>query len=206
MIWLTEKIEFPPNETATKEGLVAIGGDLSPERIIHAYQRGIFPWYSEGEPILWYSPPNRMVLFPNELKISKSMKQTLKKKDFLITENKAFEAVIDHCKNISRVGSSGTWITNQMEQAYIRLHRLGVAKSIEIWFQGKLVGGLYGLEINAIFCGESMFSKVSNASKVALVHLARSHKYQLIDCQVYSKHLESLGARVIPRSDFLTQL
>lgn len=206
MTWLTEKIEFPLHETATKEGLIAMGGDLSPERIIHAYRQGIFPWYSEGEPILWYSPPKRMVLFPNELKISKSTKRLLKKKDFQVTENKAFQEVINHCKNIRRKGSTGTWITNQMEQAYIKLHQLGVAKSIEVWLQGELIGGLYGLEINAVFCGESMFSRISNASKVAFVHLGTSHQYQLIDCQVYNEHLASLGAREITRNDFLAQL
>ena len=146
MIWLSEKIEFPPYQSATKDGIIALGGDLSPERLIHAYQRGIFPWYSEGEPIVWYCPPERMVLFPEELKISKSMKQILKKRSFKITENQAFEQVIYHCKNIERKDEFGTWITDEMEQAYINLHQLGVAKStVEVWFQDELVGGLYGL-------------------------------------------------------------
>ena len=214
MIWLSNKIEFPPNENTTKDGVIALGGDLSTERLLHAYHRGIFPWYSDGEPIVWHSPLERMVLFPEELKISKSMRQILNKGEFIITENKAFEEVIFHCKNIARNDEFGTWITDEMEQAYIQLYKAGVAKSIEIWLvtersrsaaqrPTELVGGLYGLEIGDIFCGESMFSKVSNASKVAFIHLVQSEKYQLIDCQVYNEHLASLGAREIPRNEFL---
>ena len=214
MIWLSEKIEFPPYETATKEGIIALGGDLSPERLIYAYKHGIFPWYSEDDPIVWYSPPERMVLFPDELKISKSMRQVLRKGEFIITENKAFEEVIFNCKNTERKDEFGTWITDEMEQAYINLYKEGVAKSIEIWQVTErsrssdkrstvLVGGLYGLEIGDIFCGESMFSKVSNASKVAFVHLVKSKNYTLIDCQVYNDHLASLGAREISRNEFL---
>tara|TARA_R110002074_G_scaffold340697_1_gene511180 strand:+ start:71 stop:727 length:657 start_codon:yes stop_codon:yes gene_type:complete len=214
MIWLSNKIEFPPNENTTKDGVIALGGDLSTERLLHAYHRGIFPWYSDGEPIVWHSPLERMVLFPEELKISKSMRQILNKGEFIITENKAFEEVIFHCKNTKRKDEFGTWITDEMEQAYINLHKIGVAKSIEVWQvtersqstaqrPTELVGGLYGLEIGDIFCGESMFSKVSNASKVAFIHLVQSEKYQLIDCQVYNEHLASLGAREIPRNEFL---
>jgi leucyl/phenylalanyl-tRNA--protein transferase len=206
MVWLSEKIEFPPYESATKDGIIALGGDLSPERLIHAYQLGIFPWYSEGEPIVWYCPPERMVLFPGELKISKSMQQVLRKGDFNITENQAFEQVIHHCKSIDRKDEFGTWITSDMEQAYINLHQLGVAKSIEVWQDHELVGGLYGLEVNNIFCGESMFSKVSNASKVAFIHLVESNSYKFIDCQVYNPHLESLGAIEIEREEFLQRL
>jgi len=214
MIWLSNKIEFPPNENTTKDGVIALGGDLSTERLLHAYHRGIFPWYSDGEPIVWHSPLERMVLFPDELRISKSMRQVLKKREFIITENKAFEEVIFHCKNTERKDEFGTWITDEMEQAYINLHKLGVAKSIEVWqVRGRsrsaaqrpteLVGGLYGLEIGNIFCGESMFSKVSNASKVAFIHLVKYKNYNLIDCQVYNEHLASLGAREISRNEFL---
>lgn len=204
MIWLSHKIEFPPYETASPEGIIAIGGDLSPERLIYAYQRGIFPWYSEEYPILWHCPPKRMVLFPEELKVSKSMKQVLKKETFIVTENQAFEEVIRHCKHIKRKEEhEGTWITDEMEEAYIRLHTLGHAKSLEVWLDGELVGGLYGVKLGDIFCGESMFSKASNASKVAFIHLVKSNKYKLIDCQVYNDHLASLGAREISRAKFL---
>lgn len=208
MIWLTEKIEFPPFASVSEEGILAIGGDLSPERLLYAYQRGIFPWYSVETPILWHCPSERMVLFPEELKISKSMRQIMRKGDFIITENQAFEEVISFCKNIERNDGLGTWITNEMEQAYIKLHQLGHAKSIEVWSldsnqqQGELIGGLYGLEIGAIFCGESMFSKMSNASKIAFIHLVKTKKYKLIDCQVYNPHLDSLGAREIDRDEF----
>ena len=214
MIWLSEKIEFPHYETATKDGIIAIGGDLSPERLIYAYNHGIFPWYSDNEPIVWYCPQQRMVLFPEELKVSKSMKKTLNKGSFLITENQAFEEVIFHCKNNKRKDNFGTWITNEMEIAYINLHKLGYAKSIEVWqldtdptkTSKKLVGGLYGVEVGAIFCGESMFSEVSDASKVAFIHLVQSNSYKLIDCQVYNSHLASLGAKEIMRDDFLSRL
>lgn len=206
MIWLSDKIEFPPYEDASPEGIIAIGGDLSPERLILAYRRGIFPWYTDDYPILWHCPPKRMVLFPDELKISKSMKQVLKKGTFRITENQAFEDVIYHCKFIDRKvedeQEKGTWITDEMYLAYINLHRLGYAKSIEVWLDSELVGGLYGVKIGDIFCGESMFSKVSNASKVAFIHLVKSG-CRLIDCQVHSDHLASLGAREIPRNEFL---
>ena len=179
MIWLTEKIEFPPYQTTSKDGIIALGGDLHPDRLIYAYQNGIFPWYSENEPIVWYCPNKRMVLFPDDLKVSKSMKNILKNEKFIITENEAFEEVISQCKNIARKDGYGTWITDEMKQAYINLHKKGIAKSIEVWLpntdldeKGKakkvLVGGLYGLKIGNVFCGESMFSKVSNASKVAI--------------------------------------
>lgn len=205
MIWLSEKIEFPPYEDASPEGVLAIGGDLSPERLMYAYRRGIFPWYSEEYPILWHCPSERMVLFPDELKVSKSMKQVMKKERFRITENQAFEEVIQNCKTIFRKEEFGTWITDEMEQAYIKLHKLGHARSIEIWQEDELVGGLYGIELGDVFCGESMFSKVSNTSKLAFIHLARSG-YKLIDCQVYNDHLASLGAREIDRDEFLEYL
>jgi len=217
MIWLSEKIEFPSYQSTSKDGIIALGGDLSPERLIFAYQHGIFPWYSENEPIVWYCPIKRMVLFPEELKVSKSMKNILKKEKFIITQNEAFEEVISQCKNIVRKDGYGTWITNEMEQAYITLFKRGLAKSIEVWLpntdlseNGKakkvLVGGLYGLEIGNVFCGESMFSKVSNASKVAFIHLVQSNVYKLIDCQVYNDHLKTLGAKEIMRDKFLTLL
>ncbi|NVJ88716.1 MAG: leucyl/phenylalanyl-tRNA--protein transferase [Flavobacteriaceae bacterium] len=203
MYWLSDKIEFPPYEYATQEGIIAIGGDLSTERLIHAYKNGIFPWYSESEPIIWYCPPERMVLFPTDLKISKSMRKVLRDKNFTITENKAFEEVIYNCKTIDRNDGFGTWITNEMEQAYISLLKKGVAKSIEVWLNKELVGGLYGIEINGIFCGESMFSKVSNTSKLAFIHLVQKGNYKIIDCQIYNDHLASLGAKEIDRDLFL---
>ena len=204
MFWLTDKIEFPPYEFASPEGVIGLGGDLSTERLIYAYQKGIFPWFSEGDPIVWYCPPERMVLFPEELKVSKSMKQVMRNSSFTITENKAFEEVIHLCKIIKRKDDFGTWITDDMEQAYIELHKLGHAKSIEIWNEYELVGGLYGIDLgNGVFCGESMFAKVSNASKLAFIHLVKSYDYKLIDCQIYNDHLSSLGAREISRDAFL---
>lgn len=206
MIWLSEDIVFPPYELATEEGILALGGDLSSQRLMHAYQNGIFPWYSEGEPIIWYCPDQRMVLFPDELRISKSLHQAIRKRQFIITENTAFEQVIYHCKRIERKDDFGTWITDEMEQAYIELHKLGYAKSIEIWHDDELVGGLYGVQVGTVFCGESMFSKMSNASKIAFVYLVWSGKYELIDCQVYNDHLASFGAREIERNQFLALL
>ncbi|QXP64039.1 leucyl/phenylalanyl-tRNA--protein transferase [Polaribacter sp. HaHaR_3_91] len=203
MIWLTDKIEFPPYEFTTNDGIIALGGDLSDERLICAYKNGIFPWFSEGEPIVWYCPLERMVLFPGEIKVSKSMRKIINKGEFTITENKAFREVIYHCKNIERSDGFGTWITDDMEQAYINLHNKGIAKSLEVWQDNQLVGGLYGLEINNIFCGESMYSKVSNASKLAFIHLAEKKEYTLIDCQMYNDHLASLGAQEIDRNIFL---
>jgi leucyl/phenylalanyl-tRNA---protein transferase len=210
LIWLSDKIAFPDYKFATKEGILALGGDLSAERLIYAYKNGIFPWFSEGDPIVWYCPSERMVLFPEELKVSKSMRKIIKKNEFIITENKAFEEVIYNCKNIDRKDGFGTWITDDMEKAYINLHKKGVAKSIEVWRflnpsknEKELVGGLYGLEMNQVFCGESMFSKVSNASKLAFIHLAKNKNYKLIDCQIYNEHLASLGAKEIDRDLFL---
>ena len=209
MVILSNEISFPKAELAESSGLLAVGGDLSLARLKLAYTSGIFPWYSEGEPILWYSPDPRMVLFPDELKISKSMRQIIRSNRFRVTFNQAFEEVIRNCKNIDRnqQGQAGTWITNEMEQAYILLHKDGWAKSVEVWEGDELVGGLYGVEVGSVFCGESMFSKVSNTSKLALIALVQNNKaYQLIDCQVYNDHLASLGAREIPREDFLHYL
>lgn len=203
MIWLTDKILFPDYKLTTADGIIALGGDLSEERLTYAYKNGIFPWFSEGDPIVWYCPSERMVLFPDEIKVSKSMQKIIIKNKFVITENKAFKEVIYNCKSIDRKDGFGTWITDDMEQAYISLHKKGIAKSIEIWLHDELVGGLYGLEINNIFCGESMFSKVSNASKLAFIHLVKSQKYKLIDCQIYNNHLASLGAREVDRNTFL---
>ena len=206
MIFLGKELIFPAVETADPEGIVAIGGDLSPERLILAYRSGIFPWYNEGEPIIWYSPDPRMVLYPKKLKISKSMRSVLNSKKFKITYNQHFEKVIASCKTISRKDQPGTWITDEMQKAYVELHQMGIAKSVEVWQNKKLIGGLYGIDLGHIFCGESMFSKVSNASKTAFIHLAQkceSKNYKLIDCQVYNDHLASLGAEEISRKEFV---
>ena len=206
MIWLTETIAFPGYDCTSEEGVIALGGDLSVERLTHAYKNGIFPWFSDNDPIVWYCPFKRMVLFPAEIKISKSMQKIMNRNEFTITENTAFEAVIYNCKNIDRNDGFGTWITNDMEQAYINLHKKGIAKSIEVWHKDQLVGGLYGVKVDNVFCGESMFSKVSNASKLAFMHLAKNKNYKLIDCQIYNEHLASLGAREIDRTLFLSIL
>jgi leucyl/phenylalanyl-tRNA--protein transferase len=209
MFLLSEDLVFPPVNLANKDGLLAVGGDLSAERLLLAYKCGIFPWYSEGEPIIWYSPNPRMVLFPKNLKISKSMKQIIRKNQFRVTFNQNFSEVISNCKNSYRKGQGGTWITDEMEQAYFNLHQLGVAKSVEVWEGNELVGGLYGIDLGHVFCGESMFSKVSNASKFAFVYLVQKlekEHYKLIDCQVYNEHLASLGADEISRETFLTYL
>ncbi|HCE54696.1 MAG: leucyl/phenylalanyl-tRNA--protein transferase [Lutibacter sp. BRH_c52] len=209
MYLLSKDLVFPPVNLADKNGLLAIGGDLFAERLLLAYKSGIFPWYSEGEPIIWYSPDPRMVLFPKNLKISKSMKQIIRKNQFRVTFNQNFSKVISNCKNSYREGQGGTWITDEMEQAYINLHNLGLAKSVEVWEGNELVGGLYGIDLGHVFCGESMFSKVSNASKFAFIQLVQKlekEHYKLIDCQVYNEHLASLGADEISRETFLTYL
>lgn len=206
--FLKPKDDFPPVETATIEGLLAYGGDLSPDRLITAYSRGIFPWYDSSQPILWWSPDPRMVLFPENLKISKSMKQLLKKEVFKVTFDEAFPEILEQCATVKRNGQLGTWITPEMKQAYLDLHRMGVARSVEVWEENKLVGGLYGIYLKEkkIFCGESMFANVSNASKYGFIYLVEKLKKEglkLIDCQIYTPHLESLGAGEIPRSVFL---
>lgn len=203
---LDERLLFPDPALAEDDGLLAIGGDLSIERLLLAYQNGIFPWYSEDEPILWFSPHERFVLYPDELKISKSMQRVLKSGRFNITINKAFEQVIAACSKAPRPGQDGTWITADMQAAYITMNKKGHAHSVEVWDQGELVGGLYGVRVNNVFCGESMFSKVSNASKAALIYLCQSEKYSLIDCQVYTPHLESMGARMIGRGEYVAIL
>ena len=206
MYLLSSDLVFPPVQLADQDGVLAIGGDLSTERLLLAYKSGIFPWYNQGEPIIWYSPNPRMVLFPKNLKISKSMQQIIRKNEFKITFNQNFSEVIRNCKTIFREGQGGTWITNEMQQAYLKLYNLGIAKSVEVWKENELVGGLYGIDLGHIFCGESMFSKVNNASKIAFVYLVQKlekENYQLIDCQVYNNHLASLGAEEITRNEFL---
>jgi len=200
---LDRRIIFPNPSLAEEDGLLAVGGDLSTNRLLLAYQNGIFPWYNDDTPILWYSPHERFVLFPNELKVSKSMRQVLKSDRFRVTLDQKFTDVIDACSSAGRKGQDGTWITDDMKQAYIRLHKEGHARSVEVWKDEKLVGGLYGVQVGEVFCGESMFSKVSNASKVALISLCNTDKYKLIDCQVYTEHLESMGARMISREEYL---
>lgn len=204
MKYLTQCIEFPDVSYASSDGLLAIGGDLSVERLILAYKQGIFPWFEKEEPILWWSPDPRFVLYPNRLKISKSMRQVLKNCDFEVTINNDFLGVITSCSKINREGQAGTWIANNMIKAYTKLHELGFAKSVEVWKEEELVGGLYGIDLgNNVFCGESMFAKVSNASKVGFITFIQNSNYKLIDCQVYTNHLENFGAEEIPRSEFL---
>jgi len=206
---LTEKLEFPPIESATHDGLLAHGGDLSTERLLLAYRNGIFPWYDENSPILWWCPDPRMVLYPQKIKISKSMRKLLAEGSWRLTRNLCFEAVIEQCAKIKRTGQRGTWITKAMINAYVRLHKLGFAKSYEVWEDDTLIGGLYGIDLGHVFCGESMFSLKSNASKFAFIKLSQElleQDYQLIDCQLYTKHLESLGAEKIAREDFLKVL
>lgn len=207
MQYLTEDILFPQVSEASPEGILAIGGDLSIERLLLAYRLGIFPWFEAGEPILWWSPNPRFVLFPEKLKISKSMKQVLRNSNYTVTVNKAFKDVITSCSKIKRNGQSDTWITDTMIEAYVKLHELGYAKSIEVWRGAKLVAGLYGVDLgNQVFCGESMFTTESNASKVGFITFVKNTSYKLIDCQVYTNHLESLGAEDISRDLFLKYL
>lgn len=207
MHFLTQKIEFPDVSKASADGLLAIGGDLSTERLIHAYSYGIFPWFEAEEPLLWWSPDPRFVLFPKDLRVSKSTRQVLKKNLFSVTVNKDFNAVIAQCSNTKRKGQLGTWITKDMIEAYKKLHQLGYAKSVEVWQNDELVGGLYGVDLgNDVFCGESMFAKVSNASKVGFITFVQNSDYKLIDCQLHTKHLESLGGKHISRQEFLKYL
>jgi leucyl/phenylalanyl-tRNA--protein transferase len=205
---LNDKVSFPPVQQALPDGLLAIGGDLSTERLLLAYKKGIFPWF-DGEVPLWWCPDPRFVLFPDEIKVSKSMKVLLKRNAFEFTTNKAFTAVIEACKQTDRDGQFGTWISAEVEKAYTQLHKIGYAHSAETWLNGRLIGGLYGVRMGDLFFGESMFSHVSNASKYALikyVELLKKEGVRLIDCQVYTEHLESLGARMIDRETFLQHL
>jgi len=205
---LDNALIFPPAHLAEPDGLLAMGGDLSPERLLLAYRNGIFPWYEE-EPVLWWSPDPRFVLFPHELKISRSMKALLNREAFRYTTNRAFREVIHHCKTTKRTGQQGTWITDEVEQAYIRMHELGYAESAEVWQNNSLAGGLYGLKMGKVFFGESMFSLQDNASKYAFIRHTQELQAQgtaLVDCQVYTSHLESLGARMISRKKFTALL
>lgn len=214
MFLLTKELFFPPLTMADEDGLLAIGGDLGTERLLLAYRSGIFPWYNEDEPICWWSPDPRFVLYPAELKVSSSMKTVLQNGKFRFTINRAFTQVIQNCKTISRKGQDGTWISPAMQNAYTRLHELGYAHSAETWLdacpddpvgRGELVGGLYGIRLGNIFFGESMFSLSTNASKFAFINYVQQlqrENVQLIDCQLHTAHLESLGARMIPRKLF----
>lgn len=209
--WLESATAFPPLEHALTEpnGLLCAGGDLSPQRILHAYQRGIFPWYARGEPILWWSPDPRMALFPSEFRISRSLRKALRLGNYEIRLDHDFPAVIRACAKSRRRGQHGTWITAEMQSAYCTLHELGFAHSVETWVGDTLVGGLYGLAIGKMFYGESMFSHVTDASKIAIAHLARfldREGFGLIDCQMNTPHLASLGAREIPRREFTARL
>lgn len=203
---LDEHLIFPKPDLAEPDGLLAVGGDLSIERLLLAYQNGIFPWYSDDTPILWYSPHERFVLFPDELKVSKSMRQVLRSGKLRVTVDTYFNDVITACSTAPREGQDGTWIVPDMIAAYNRLHLEGYAHSVEVWQDDKLVGGLYGVHVGAVFCGESMFSRVSNASKTALIYLCNTGLYKLIDCQVHTGHLESLGARMISRERYMDVL
>jgi len=208
--WLDGDVPFPPLESARKEpnGLLAVGGDLSPRRLLEAYRRGIFPWFSEGDPILWWSPDPRMVLFPDEVKVSRSLAKALRNRRYEIRFDHDFEGVIRAC-SAPRDEQPGTWITPEMRGAYLKLHQLGYAHCVETWMDGELAGGLYGVAIGAAFFGESMFARVRDASKIALVHLARKLQadgFGMIDCQMRTGHLASLGAREIPRTRFSRKL
>ncbi len=206
---LSRTLVFPPASRATSEGLVAVGGDLGTDRLMLAYRSWIFPWFNDDSLILWWSPDPRMVLFPEKLRVSKSTRQLLRQGRFTITRNRNFSEVIARCAGVRRKGQSGTWITQHMLQAYEELHKLGYAVSYEVWEGRRLVGGLYGIDLGHVFCGESMFSLVSNASKAAFVHMVQElgeQGYRCIDCQVHSDHLSSLGAEEIPRKDFLDLL
>ena len=209
MYFLTPELYFPPTSETSPEGIIAVGGDLSPERLLLAYQNGIFPWYNNDEPKLWWCPEERMVLFFENLRITKSMRNVLNRNEFPITFNTAFRDVISNCQQSPRKDQDGTWISDEIVEAYCKLHELGHAKSIEVWQNNELVGGLYGIDLGDVFCGESMFSKVPNASKVAFIHLAKQLElanYKLLDCQVYNDHLNSLGCIEIDRDEFLAIL
>ena len=202
---LDKEISFPPVNLAEPDGMLALGGDLSVDRLLEAYKKGIFPWY-QGEHIIWWCPDPRFVLFPDELKISKAVCSIINKNEMEFTMNKAFAKVIRHCKEISRPGQQGTWITDEVEDAYYIMHELGYAVSAEAWINNELIGGLYGIQLGNIFFGESMFSLVSNASRFAFVRFILGSQLKLIDCQVYTPYLESFGARMIPREEFIALL
>ncbi|WP_424372497.1 leucyl/phenylalanyl-tRNA--protein transferase [Muriicola sp.] len=206
MTFLDNQLLFPAVEMANPEGLLAVGGDLSPDRLLLAYQSGIFPWFNEDSLILWWSPDPRMVLFPEKIRITKSMRNTLNKGNFTVTKDRAFKEVIQECAGAYRPGQKGTWITEKMMEAYCRLHHKGVAHSYEVWENNHLVGGLYGIDLGHVFCGESMFSTTRDASKFALIQLAKELEKRnnaVIDCQLHTAHLQSLGAELISREEYL---
>ncbi len=206
---LTNELIFPPVHLATPDGLLAVGGDLSVQRLLLAYRSGIFPWFCENEPVLWWSPDPRFVLFPEQLKVSKSMSRLIRKGTFKATFNHDFLEVIRNCRFKERKNQDGTWITSEMVESYVALHRAGHAHSVEVWWDGALAGGLYGVSVGRCFCGESMFTHISNASKYALIALVRrlaACGYTLIDCQVQTNHLKSLGAQLIPRKVYMDLL
>ena len=206
---LSDEIAFPSPHLASKEGLLAVGGDLSQKRLLMAYRMGIFPWFSDNEPIMWWSPDPRLVLFPEEVRISKTLKKIIKKKKFQVTMDTAFVQVINHCAQVRLQNNQKTWIVKEMIDAYCQLYEAGFAHSVETWHKGELAGGLYGVSLGRCFFGESMFTQVSNASNIALVKLVEhlvSFSFDMIDCQVTTEHLIRFGAREIARSRFLDQL
>lgn len=203
---LDARLVFPDPELAEPDGLLAVGGDLSTERLLLAYQNSIFPWYSDETPILWYSPHERFVIYSEELKVSTSMKKFLRKEPFQITVNQCFKDVITACSVIERKDQDGTWITEDMKNAYVQLHQQGYAHSIEVWQQDNLVGGMYGIPVGDVFCGESMFSRVSNASKAALIYVCTCGLYKMLDCQMPTEHLASMGGRMISRKEYMQVL
>jgi len=209
VFYLTDEHIFPPPHLAEKEGLLAVGGDLSEDRLLLAYRMGIFPWYSAEEPLLWWSPDPRLVLYPQEIKVSKTLKKIIKKNKFSVTMDQAFAEVIHQCAQIRMENHEGTWINNDMRKAYCRLYQSGYAHSVEAWYQGELAGGLYGVSLGHLFFGESMFTRISNASNVAFVKLVEyltQLSFDMIDCQVKTEHMIRFGAREIPRDLFLQQL
>lgn len=203
---LIEQLLFPDPALADEDGLLAVGGDLSIERLKLAYQQGIFPWYSDDEPILWYSPHERFVIFKEEVHISGSMRRLMRSGIYEISWDKDFAAVINQCASVKRKVQNGTWITQDMIDAYIALHKEGIAHSVEVWHKGRLVGGMYGVASGNIFCGESMFSLMPSASKLALIYLCQSKPYKFIDCQFHTDHLESMGGRSISREEYMYML
>ena len=206
---LSDKIAFPPPHLAIRDGLLAVGGDLSQERLLLAYHMGIFPWFSDDEPIMWWSPDPRLVLYPQEIRVSKTLKKIIKKNMFQMTMDSAFVQVLESCAQVRLQNNEGTWINKDMIDAYCKLHESGFAHSMEAWYKGELAGGLYGVSLGRCFFGESMFTRVSNASSVALFKLVEYLKklsFDMIDCQVTTEHMIRFGAREIPRASFLEQL
>lgn len=201
-----DELFFPNPELADPDGFLAVGGDLSTERLLLAYENGIFPWFSEDDPICWFSPHERCVIYPEGIKISKSMRKVLRTAGLRLTFNQAFEEVILNCAKVGRKDQPGTWITREMQEAYIALHRQGYASSVEVWRESVLIGGLYGVLMGDVFCGESMFSLESNASKIALIFLCKSGEFKLIDCQLPNDHLLSMGAVMISSAQYYSYL